>query len=296
MKRAASHLAHHHQASVALAEQAVAQTLTNLDAPADQPIAALFLFLSEDFSPFLERVLQQTLRQTRCLNLHGCISPGLLTEKKWVMDRSAVAVLAIASDPNNSATTCNTSPAFEFLLAPAMRSHNLLWLEQNHYTGPGTLIETPIHGTAMQANIWHGGRLQAMEQIPQAIHLENFSMQYCVNQNPEASIPRTFAEQLNQLRQRGGHSAAAPDFGIMLPGLADGLLSETGLEANLAELRAQFPDTPWIGLFNPASPGHLLPTPCLTSADQKAPMQTMMSGTPYTISPDPSIVILAHHV
>lgn len=278
MSLAASHLAHSHHATLELAQQAVAEVLTQIG----QPISALLLFLSEEFNSLLEPVLQQAMRQTCCLNIHGCISPGLLTEKKWVMDSPAVAALAIASNPTLEPSG---TEGFEFLLAPAIRSISLLWLQQTQYKGPGTLVGRPINSSQMQSTIWHGGRIQRADQLPQSIHLTNFSMQYYVSIQQSAA-PTSLTDDLQRLRQK---CAQAPAFGLLFPGGAEGLLDEYGLDTMLTELRAQYPDTPWIGVFNPASPGHLVPS-------GRPAIPTDAHHLSHTICSDSSILIVAHHV
>lgn len=290
MKYAASHLATNHQATPEFAYEAISQVLAQIE----QPISCLFLFLSEEFIPIQEQILQQALQQTHCLNIHGCITSGILTEKNWSMDRPAIGVLAISSAIthraiNYSATKHSPDPKqdFRFILAAAAQVINPQWLEQIGANCPGTIVGEV---TQKNPNIWHSGRLNNLEHASQIIRIPGYQMHY--SSYSEADIETLQGESksaMSTLHEYYAAQALTPEFGLFLPSqiqcISHDAQGKFFLETSLQNLRQQFPNLPWIGLFNSTNLGHLIPQP-----------NKSYPGLAHAVSSRTNLLILAHHV
>lgn len=93
--KAATVLLQSHQATLALAEQAIQTTLKK--AKVSQANAVL-LIVSTHFSAILQETILAVAHHAQTTQVLGCTANGFFTEEDWVLDCPAVAVMVLAGD------------------------------------------------------------------------------------------------------------------------------------------------------------------------------------------------------
>lgn len=153
---AATALVSGNDAHPALVDQAVNQALARLAAQGAPRASALLLFLTPDFARAGAAAVLTASRAADCLQVAGGIGAGLFTEEGWVLDRPAVAVLALAA-PFGLETAHGPGDGFP----------GLAYGSPDHLPGPGSWLGGVYSNTQAPLPLWQGGRLLA----PGPLHL-----------------------------------------------------------------------------------------------------------------------------
>ncbi len=106
-------------------------------------------------------------------------------------------------------------------------------------------------------------------------------MHYCTTTDAQSGM-------LQNLNSLAANLAHAPRFGVLLPGLRQALSTEGALDKQLMQIQQVFPDLSLIGLFNPASPGHIAPDADGTHAISPENNLLILVSTSVTQTPESS--------
>ncbi|MBI3147809.1 MAG: FIST C-terminal domain-containing protein [Betaproteobacteria bacterium] len=157
---AASALIHAPRAEAELAARAVeeASRRAGLTRP-----ARVLLFLTPQMLPCAAAAVKAAARAAQCLQVTGCVAPGIFSESEWVLDAPAAAALVLSDAfvPKSGSTdqACTLT-----LLAPDMFRPDWLGPETRHF---GALVGEAQLRAAYP--LWSAGRIQTTRWVSETL-------------------------------------------------------------------------------------------------------------------------------
>lgn len=153
--KVATGLAQGRIAEPGLAARAVEAAMAAADLTHPQ---AVLLYLTSDFSQDPKPAITAASRAAHCLQVSGCTTAGVFTEKDWVLDAPAAAAMVFGEDLSLHPMHGETDPPLARTLTfAAPNALDLLWLNADGPRFGGVSGDATGQGPY---SVWMGGRIQ----------------------------------------------------------------------------------------------------------------------------------------